>query len=58
MEASEASEALALLIHQQKISIENLIEFREAIDRTVTILAISRGKDKDTRALRESCRQA
>lgn len=51
MEASEASEALALLIHQQKISIENLVEFREAIDRTVTMLAISRGKDQEARAL-------
>ena len=51
VEASEASEALALLIHQQKISIENLVEFRESIDRTVTLLAISRGEDEEARAL-------
>jgi DNA-binding FadR family transcriptional regulator len=51
VEASEASEALALLIQQQKIAIESLIEFRESIDRTVTILAISRGKDEEARAL-------
>jgi DNA-binding FadR family transcriptional regulator len=49
--ASEASEALALLIHRQQIAIDDLIEFRECIDRTITILAISRGKDAETRAL-------
>ncbi|WP_373501328.1 FadR/GntR family transcriptional regulator [Desulfococcus sp.] len=51
VEASEASEGLALLIQQQKIAIENLIEFRESMDRTVTILAISRGKDGEAQAL-------
>jgi DNA-binding FadR family transcriptional regulator len=51
VEPSEASEALALLIQQQKIAIENLIEFREAIDRTVTVLAISRGKAEEAQAL-------
>ncbi len=53
VQASEASEALALLIHQQKISIENLVEFRESIDRTVTILAISRADDAEARMLVE-----
>lgn len=51
VEASEASKTLALLIQQQKIPIQNLVEFRESIDRTVTLLAISRGKKKDARAL-------
>jgi DNA-binding FadR family transcriptional regulator len=51
VEAAEASEALALLIQQQKVAIDDLIEFRESIDRTVTILAISRGDDADARAL-------
>ncbi len=41
--ASDASQPLALMIKQNQIDIANLIEFRECIDRTITILAISRG---------------
>lgn len=49
--AHDASQPLALMIKQREIGIANLIEFRESIDRTVTILAISRGEDGDAKAL-------
>ena len=44
VDANEASESLALLIRQQAIPLTDLIEFRECIDRAVTILAIARGR--------------
>lgn len=47
----DASQSLALMIKQHDIDIANLIEFRESIDRTVTILAISRGSEVDTQHL-------
>lgn len=47
----DASQSLALMIKQHDIDIANLIEFRESIDRTVTILAISRGSDDETQHL-------
>jgi GntR family transcriptional regulator, transcriptional repressor for pyruvate dehydrogenase complex len=47
----DASQPLALMIKQREIDIANLIEFRESIDRTVTILAISRGDDEEAAAL-------
>ncbi len=47
----DASQSLALMIKQHDIDITNLIEFRESIDRTVTILAISRGSEVDTQHL-------
>ena len=49
--AYDASQPLALMIKQREIDIANLIEFRESIDRTVTILAISRGDNVETEAL-------
>jgi DNA-binding FadR family transcriptional regulator len=49
--AYDASQPLALMIKQREIDIANLIEFRESIDRTVTILAISRGDNTETEAL-------
>lgn len=49
--ADDASQPLALMIRQREIDIADLIEFRESIDRTVTILAISRGDDRETKAL-------
>ena len=49
--ADDASQPLALMIKQREIDIANLIEFRESIDRTVTILAISRGDDAEAQAL-------
>lgn len=49
--ASDASQPLALMIKQSEIDIANLIEFRESIDRTITILAISRGDEKQVKLL-------
>lgn len=49
--ASDASQPLALMIKQNEIDIANLIEFRESIDRTITILAITRGDDSQAEDL-------
>jgi DNA-binding FadR family transcriptional regulator len=43
VEVGYASQSLALFLAQQEIRSENLIEFRESIDRTIAILAIARG---------------
>jgi GntR family transcriptional regulator, transcriptional repressor for pyruvate dehydrogenase complex len=49
--ASDASQSLALMIKQSEIDIAKLIEFRESIDRTITILAITRGDDRQAELL-------
>lgn len=49
--ATDASQALSLLIRQQEIDIEKLIEFRESIDRTITLLSIAHGDDQEAEAL-------
>ncbi len=49
--AHDASQPLALMIKQGAIDIADLIEFRESIDRTITILAISRGEDREAAEL-------
>lgn len=49
--ASDACQPLALLIKQNEIDMANLIEFRESIDRTITVLAISRGDDSQAEQL-------
>jgi GntR family transcriptional repressor for pyruvate dehydrogenase complex len=49
--AQDASKPLALMIKQGAIDIANLIEFRESIDRTITLLAISRGDAREAEAL-------
>jgi len=51
IETADASQPLALMIKQRDIDIADLIEFRESIDRTVTILAISRGEASEAQAL-------
>ena len=51
VEAYDASQPLALMIRQREIDVSNLIEFRESIDRTITVLAISRGEDDQATAL-------
>ena len=43
LEMANVSESLALFIKQNPIEPEKLIEFRESMDRTITLLAISRG---------------
>ena len=49
--ADDVSQPLALMIKQHDVAIKDLIEFRESIDRTVTILAISRGEESEVQAL-------
>ncbi|WP_034632801.1 FadR/GntR family transcriptional regulator [Maridesulfovibrio bastinii] len=43
LEVSNVSESLALFLKQQPVEAESLIEFRESMDRTITILAVQRG---------------
>jgi GntR family transcriptional regulator, transcriptional repressor for pyruvate dehydrogenase complex len=51
VELINASEPLALFLKQQNIPVEFLIEFRESIDRTITLLAITRGSEDAKQAL-------
>ncbi|MCP4746498.1 MAG: FadR family transcriptional regulator [Desulfobacteraceae bacterium] len=53
LEVLNASEPLALFLKQQQVSYENIIEFRESMDRTIALLAISRGEEKDKHCLLE-----
>jgi GntR family transcriptional regulator, transcriptional repressor for pyruvate dehydrogenase complex len=53
VELINASEPLALFLKQQKIPVEFIIEFRESIDRTITLLAITRGTAEAKQALLE-----
>ncbi len=46
-EVSIASESLAVFLAQQQVESENLVEFRETIDRTITMLAIARGTEAE-----------
>ena len=57
LELNNASEPLALFLSQQQIQPELLIEFRESMDRTITLLAISRGSTEDKQALLEKSKQ-
>jgi GntR family transcriptional repressor for pyruvate dehydrogenase complex len=43
LDMDTVSESLALFIKLHPIALEKLIEFRESMDRTITLLAISRG---------------
>ena len=47
----DVSQPFALMIKQHDINVNDLIEFRESIDRTITILAISRGDNIEAEAL-------
>ena len=47
----DASQPLALMIKQREIDISYLTEFRESVDRSVTILAIARADDEEAQAL-------
>ncbi len=53
LEVSNVSESLALFLKQQPVEPEGLIEFRESMDRTITVLAIQRGSDKEKKDLLE-----
>lgn len=47
MEVDLVSESLALFLKQNQVDPSHLIEFRESIDRTITLTAISRGTDEE-----------
>lgn len=51
MEVDTASESLALFLAQNTVDPGRIIEFRESIDRTVTVLAVARASEEDRRAL-------
>ena len=51
VQAAEVSDSLALFLKLNDIRPQALIEFRESIDRTITILAICRASDADKKAL-------
>lgn len=51
LEVSNVSESLALFLKQQPVDPEELIEFRESLDRTITTLAVQRGKENEKKAL-------
>jgi len=50
-EVKNISESLSLFLKQKNISPEMLIEFRESIDETITVLAISRASDEEKQQL-------
>ncbi|WP_081859243.1 FadR/GntR family transcriptional regulator [Desulfohalovibrio reitneri] len=51
MEVARVSESLALFLKTNNFAPERLIEFRESMDRTVTVLAIARGSAEAKSAL-------
>lgn len=51
LEVFNASEPLALFLKQNNVAPNLLIEFRESIDRSITLLAISRGQPQEKQAL-------
>lgn len=55
LEVSNVSESLALFLKQQPVNPESLIEFRESMDRTITILAIQRGTSEEKAELVTEC---
>lgn len=54
VEVSNASESLALFLKQRQVDPACLVEFRESIDRTITILAIARADDIEKRQLEQA----
>ena len=54
----QVSESLDLLIRSQKVSLEELAEFREGVEGIVTDLATKYAKKKDITALRELLKKA
>jgi len=53
VEVPNVSESLALFLKQHPVDPEHLVEFRESVDRAITLLAVSRGSDEDKRRLVE-----
>jgi DNA-binding FadR family transcriptional regulator len=52
-EVTNASESLALFLKQQQVDSAYLVEFRESIDRTITVLAIARASADDKTGLEQ-----
>ena len=57
LEMANVSESLALFLKQHPVAPEKLIEFRESMDRTITVLAIARGSQAEKTALVKAVRQ-
>lgn len=51
LELANVSESLALFLKQRPVEPEKLIEFRESIDRSITLLAIARGSEEEKQKL-------
>lgn len=51
VEVATVSESFSLFLKQKNVDPEALIDFRETQDRTITLLAISRGSEKEKEAL-------
>lgn len=51
LELANVSESLALFLKQRPVEPEKLIEFRESIDRSITLLAIARGSQEEKQKL-------
>ena len=54
VELTTVSESLALFLKQHPVAPEKLIEFRESVDQTLTLLAIARGDPVDKTRLLEA----
>jgi DNA-binding FadR family transcriptional regulator len=54
VEVANVSESLALFLKQHPVAPEKLIEFRESMDRSITVLAIARGSQEEKQALLEA----
>ncbi|MGE4520266.1 MAG: FadR/GntR family transcriptional regulator [Desulfobacteraceae bacterium] len=52
-EVGKISESLSLFLKQKQIEPEKLIEFRESIDETITVLSIARGSAEEKKVLYE-----
>ena len=57
LEIDNAGESLSLLLKQNKVPIEDLVEFRDAVDETEVILAAIRGDKKEKDQLVEMAMQ-
>lgn len=51
LEMANVSESLSLFLKQHPVEPEKLIEFRECMDRTITVLAVARGTQSEKEAL-------
>jgi GntR family transcriptional repressor for pyruvate dehydrogenase complex len=57
LEVANVSESLALFLKQHPVEKEKLIEFRESVDQTITVLAIARATPEEKTRLQEAARR-